>query len=79
MMKSVYTTGEIWEGAESKMNHKSGNLPNSIEVTFGGKEKLIIMLFYIIVNISISSIPNLFQGRDFYFFLYRSPTVVDKG
>jgi len=46
MIESAYATGEIWEGAESKMSHKSGDLPNSIEVTFGGKEKLIIVLLY---------------------------------
>ena len=69
MMKSTYTTGEIWEGVESKVIHESGDLPNSTRVTFGGKEKLIIILF----DTSISSIPNLFQVRDFYFPLYRSP------
>lgn len=42
MTKSANTTGAIWEGAETRMIHKPGDLPKIIvEVTFGGKERLI--------------------------------------
>ncbi len=39
---------KIWEGVDSKMIHKSGDLPNIIKVTFGGKENL---NYIIIVNL----------------------------